>query len=119
MDNVKTLNRKYVIIAWGVFFLWWGIVELKFLPHGTGDLGIGLIFLGLNAIRSLKDIPTSGWTIALGILMLADGMLELAGTFLNLPFKLPTFAILLIVLGVILLARELLGVRKSNLGNAG
>ena len=119
MDDVKTLNRKFVIIAWGVFFLWWGIVEFKFLPHGTGDLGVGLIFLGLNAIRSLKGIPTSGWSIALGSLMLVDGMLELAGTVLNLPFKLPIFAILLIVLGVILLARELLGVRKSNLGNAG
>jgi len=119
MDNIKTLNRKYELMAWGVFFLWWGIVEFKFLPHGTGDLGIGLIFLGLNAVRALKGIPTSGWTIALGILMLVDGMLELAGTVLNLPFKIPVFAILLIVLGMILLAHELLRVRTSNPGNAG
>jgi hypothetical protein len=118
MDNTKALNRKYELMAWGVFFLWWGIIEFKFLPHGTGDFGIGLIFLGLNAIRFLKGIPTSGWTIALGILMLADGILELAGSVLNLPFKLPIFAILLIVLGMILVAHELLKVRKSDLGNA-
>jgi hypothetical protein len=104
MDNPKKRNHKYEIIAWGVFFVWWGIVEFKFLPHGTGDLGIGLILLGLNAVRSVKGIPTSGWTIALGILMLADGILELTGTLFNLPFKLPIFAILLIILGGILLA---------------
>ena len=108
MDNTKILNRKYEIIAWGVFFLWWGIVEFKFLPHGTGDFGIGLILLGLNAVRSLKGVPTSGWTIALGTFMLADGLLELAGTVLNFPFKLPVFAILLILMGSFLVARQLL-----------
>jgi hypothetical protein len=118
MDKIKVLNHKYELIAWGLFFIWWGINEFKFLPHGTGDLGIGLIFLGLNAIRYLKAIPTSGWTIALGILMFVDGILELAGTILNLPFKLPIFAILLIVLGMILVVHELCMVRKSSLGNA-
>ena len=108
MDNTKNQNLKYEIIAWGVFFLWWGIVEFKCLPHGTGDFGIGLILLGLNAVRSLKGIPTSGWTIALGAFMLVDGLLELAGSVLNLPFNLPVFAILLILLGLILVARQLL-----------
>jgi hypothetical protein len=119
MDKKKGLNQKFEIIAWGVFFVWWGIAEFKFLPHGTGDLGIGLILLGLNGMRSLNGIPTSGWTMALGIIMLVDGILELAGTLLNLPFKLPVFAILLIVLGVIVLGRALANSSKSNLGNAG
>jgi hypothetical protein len=35
--------------------------------------------------------------------MLADGILELAGTIYNLPFKLPIFAILLMVLRMNLL----------------
>ncbi len=115
MDNTKKLNHKYEIIAWGVFFLWWGITELKFLPHGTGDIGIGIILLGLNAVRSLRGIPASGWTIGLGIFMLADGLLELAGTVLNLPFKLPIFAILLIVLGMILVVREILKQRTERI----
>jgi hypothetical protein len=115
MDNTKKLNHKYEIIAWGLFFLWWGISELKFLPHGTGDSGVGLILLGLNAVRYLKGIPTSGWTIGLGIFMLADGMLELAGTVFDLPFKLPVFAILLIVLGMILLVRQLLKQRMERI----
>jgi len=80
--------------------------------HGTGAIGIGLIFLGLNVARSLNGIPTSGFSTTLGILALVLGGLELASSVLRLPFELPVFAILLIVLGVTLLARELL--RSKN-----
>ena len=113
MENTRTLNRNLEMVAWGAFFIWWGVTELfQFLPHGTGAIGIGLIWLGLNAARALKGIPTSGLTTALGILALVLGGLELAISVLHLPFELPVFAILLIVLGVILLARELL--RSKN-----
>ena len=113
MENTRTLNRNLETMAWGALFIWWGITELfQFLPHGTGAIGIGLIFLGLNMARSLNGIPTSGFSTTLGILALVLGGLELAGSVLRLPFELPVFAILLIVLGVIMLARELL--RSKN-----
>ena len=113
MDNTRKLNRNLETMAWGALFIWWGITELfQFLPHGTGAIGIGLIFLGLNMARSLNGIPTSGFSTTLGILALVWGGLELASSVLRLPFELPVFAILLIVLGVILLARELL--RSKN-----
>lgn len=109
MENTRTLNRNLETAAWGAFFIWWGITEiLHFLPHGSGAIGIGLIFLGLNVVRSLNGIPTSGFSTSLGILALVLGGLELAISVLHLPFELPVFAILLVVLGVILLARELL-----------
>jgi len=110
MENTRTLNRNFETIAWGAFFVWWGITGLfKFLPEGTGAVGFGLILIGLNVARSLNGMPTSGFTITLGILALVLGGLELAGFFLSLPFELPIFAILVIVLGVIVLARELTG----------
>jgi len=113
VDNTRKLNRNLETMAWGALFIWWGITELfQFLPHGTGAIGIGLIFLGLNLARSLNGIPTSGFSTTLGILALVLGGLELASSVLRLPFELPVFAILLIVLGVILLARELL--RSKN-----
>ena len=113
MENTRSLNRNLETYAWGAFFVWWGITELsKFLPGGTGAVGFGLILIGLNAARSLNGIPTSGFTITLGILALVLGGLELAGLFLSLPFELPVFAILLIVLGVVVLGRELIGTRK-------
>jgi hypothetical protein len=113
MENTRTLNRNLETVAWGAFFIWWGITELfQFLPHGTSAIGIGLIFLGLNVARRLNGIPTSGFSTTLGILALVLGGLELASSVLRLPFDIPVFAILLIVLGVILLARELL--RSKN-----
>ncbi len=109
MENVRTLNRNLEAMAWGALFIWWGITELfPFLPHGVGAIGIGLILLGLNAARSSNGVRTSGFSITLGILALVWGGLELAGSLLALPFDIPVFAILLIVLGAIMLARELL-----------
>jgi len=109
MENTRTSDRNLETVAWGALFIWWGITELvPGLPHGTGAIGIGVILLGLNLARSLNGIPTSGFTTTLGILALVLGGLELASSVMRLPFELPVFAILLIVLGVILLARELI-----------
>jgi hypothetical protein len=108
MENTRTSDRNLETVAWGALFIWWGITELiPGLPHGTGAIGIGLIFLGLNLARSLNGIPTSGFTTTLGILALVLGGLELARSVMRLPFELPIFAILLIVLGAIMLVREL------------
>ena len=109
MENARLANRNLETVAWGAFFIWWGITELfPILPHGVGAVGIGLILLGLNAARSRNGIPTSGFTTTLGILALVLGGLELASSVLSLPFEIPVFAILLIVLGVIVLGRGLL-----------
>ncbi len=112
MNTSKSLNRNFETMAWGALFIWWGLTELiPSLPAGIGAIGIGLILLGLNAARSLNGLPTSGFSITLGVLALIWGGLELAGTVLRLPFELPVFAILLIVLGGIMLGRELV---RSN-----
>ena len=109
MKNTQSMNRSFEAIAWGAIFIWWGITELvKFLPDGTGAIGISLILLGVNAARALNGIPTSAFSITLGILALLWGGLELAGAVLSLPFELPVFAILLITLGLLLLGGEIL-----------
>jgi len=107
MDNLKILNHMLEAIAWGAFFVWWGFTELfQSLPDGIGAFGIGLILLSLNLARSRNGIPTSGFTTALGILALVLGGLELVRPVLRLPFELPVFAITLIVIGMVFLARE-------------
>lgn len=114
MENVRTLNHKLEAVAWAAFFIWWGVTELfRSLPHGIGALGIGLILLGLNAARSRNGIPTSGFTTTLGILALVLGGLELAASVLSLPFEIPVFAILLIVLGMTVLGRGLVQNRSE------
>lgn len=114
MNNTQTLNHNFEAIAWGALFVWWGITELFVsLPEGTGALGIGLILVGVNVARSLNGLPVSRFSTTLGVLALVWGGLELAGVLLSLPFELPIFAILLIVLGAIILAPELAGKRNQ------
>jgi hypothetical protein len=110
LNNTQSLNRNFETIAWGALLIWWGFTELvKFLPAGIGLIGIGLILLGLNAARHLNGITINGFATTIGILALVWGGLELVGVLLSLPFELPVFAILLIVLGVSVLAPELTG----------
>lgn len=108
MKNSQPTNHNFEAIAWGAFFIWWGITNLfQFLPDGTGAIGIGLILVGLNAARALNRIPTSSFTTTLGIIAIILGGVELVRPILHLPFELPIFAIILIVLGGSCLVREI------------
>ncbi len=106
---------NYEVIAWGLLLVWLGVRNLfPFLPNGTGMLGIGLILLGLNATRSIKGIPTKGFTTLLAAFALLWGGLELTNSILFLPFELPVPAVTLIITGLILLARGLRCTSKTE-----
>ncbi|MGB8646971.1 MAG: hypothetical protein WCF84_17170 [Anaerolineae bacterium] len=119
MDAARTVKHDFETVAWGALFIWWGIADsdiglFKFLPHGIGWAGIGLILLGLNAARARNGIPMGSLTTTLGIIALVLGGVELAGSVFGLPFEIPGLAVVLITLGLVVLARELLRIRKDN-----
>ena len=108
MENTSKSSLDFGTIAWGALFILWGITEMfKSLPNGTGAVGIGVILIGLNLVRSWKGQPTSGFSTTFGILALLLGGLELASPYLHLSYDLPIFAILLLALGLIVLVRGL------------
>jgi hypothetical protein len=108
MNTKKSLNCTFETLAWGALFIWWGLTELiPSLPAGAGMIGIGLILLGLNLARITKGISVSGFSITLGFLACLWGGLELAGALLRMPFDIPVFAFLLIVLGAFVIVPEL------------
>jgi hypothetical protein len=108
MNTTKNLTRNFDAIGWGALFIWWGIsVLVTSLPVGTVAIGTGVILIGVNVARKLSGVPISRFSTTVGILALVWGVLELVGVLLSLPFELPIFAILLIVLGVIVLWPEL------------
>ena len=114
MENTRTSNLDLGTMAWGAFFILWGITEMfKSLPEGTGAVGIGVILISLNLARLWKGQPTSGFTTTFGVLALLLGALQLARPFLHLSFDLPIFAILLMALGVILVG----GVIRGNVNH--
>ena len=108
MENTRKSNLDFGTIAWGALFILWGLTEMfKFLPDGTGAVGIGVVLVGLNLARSWTGQPTSGFTTTFGILALLLGGLELVRPYLHLSFELPIFAILLLAMGAIVLVRGL------------
>ncbi|HEY4687822.1 MAG TPA: hypothetical protein VIK33_00810 [Anaerolineae bacterium] len=101
MDDMKVLNHRYELVAWGALSMWIGAITLISGEHsGTGWLGIAIILLGLNVVRYLRKIPMNWFSITLGVMALALG----ASRLLDSP--LPFFATSLIVIGVVLLIRS-------------
>ena len=108
MENTRKSNLDFGTIAWGALFILWGLTEMfKFLPDGTGAVGIGVVLVGLNLARSWTGQPTSGFTTTFGIHALLLGGLKLVRPYLHLSFELPIFAILLLAMGAIVLVRGL------------
>src|SRR5215472_13765345 len=72
-------NERLENIGWGLFLI---VVGITFLgPEVQASLGIwliggGLILLGLNAVRYLSGIKTSGFTIGLGSVALLAGVVS-------------------------------------------
>lgn len=122
-NKLSSTNSKFETVAWGLLLIWWGLADGDFglipsLPAGAGWIGVGLILLGLNAARSLNRISASGFTITLGAFALVLGGLKLTRSVLGLPpIEISLFPILLVALGILLLVRELLRVRKTEFGS--
>ncbi len=90
-------------LSWGLFFVWIGIAILLNVGWGWGLLGVAAIILGGAAIRSLKGVPTDGFWVAVGIVLLACAAWELFAIWW------PIFPVLIIGFGVVILLRALRG----------
>ncbi len=76
------LNKRLETVFWGLFLImlggWWLIPD-EVAPKGLWSIAVGLLFLGLNAVRYFNKIKMSGFTTFLGILSLLGGIIELVG----------------------------------------
>ena len=90
-------------IGWGLFLIMLGTIWLiPSVPQGTWLVGTGLLLLGLNAVRHLRGVRSSGFTWVIGALALAAGLGQIVGV------TLPLFAILLVVVGAGMLLKPLI-----------
>jgi len=74
------LNKNMERIAWGCFLIMLGgfmFVPEEIIKGGWWSIGVGLIFLGLNAARYFKGLRMSGFTTFLGIISVLGGILDL------------------------------------------
>ena len=96
------LNKRLETAFFGLFLIMLGgqfLVKNVAIPDGIWDVGIGLIFLGLNAARYFNGLKMSGFTTFLGILALVGGLAQII-----FKFDLGG-ALLLIVLGAYLILK--------------
>jgi hypothetical protein len=101
-QSKAAFNKQLETTAWGMFLVLLGC--FMFIPEttikkGFWSIGLGLIFLGLNAMRYANKIRMSGFTTILGVLSLVAGALQLLGV---MSFEGP---LLLIILGAYLLIK--------------
>ncbi|MGD8403411.1 MAG: hypothetical protein PVJ21_07105 [Anaerolineales bacterium] len=90
------LNKNLERVAWGAFLIMLGgfmFVPEEIIKGGWWSIGVGLIFLGLNAARYFNGLRMSGFTTFLGVLSVVGGILDLVG------MEGVNGAVLLIVLG--------------------
>lgn len=103
VDTEKAaMNKRFESVGWGLFLIMLG--GFMFIPEttikaGFWSIGLGLIFLGLNATRYLNGIRMSGFTTFLGIISVLGGIAQLLG------WKSLDGAFFLIILGAYLILK--------------
>jgi hypothetical protein len=108
------LSRRLEGTGWGVLLITIGTLWLlpaKQVPQGSWLIAVGLIMLGLNAVRYGYALRMSGFSLAVGILALLAGLGEFYG------LSLPLFPMALIGVGICLLLMRLFG--KDSISRAG
>lgn len=109
VSDKAALNKRLETAAWGLFLIMLGgfiFVPETTLKKGAWSIGVGLIMLGLNAVRYNYKIRMSGFTTVLGILSLIAGVLQVLGI---MGFE---GGILLIILGAYLILKPWFEQRK-------
>jgi hypothetical protein len=98
------LNNRFQTRAWAIFLIVTGLSWLisNFTQiDGIWLMSTGLILLGLNVVRALNDIETSGFTVLIGLLALSAGLGNLMGV------GLPLVPMLMVGLGLLIVVRAL------------
>lgn len=92
-------------IGWGLLLMLTGVIWLlpaDRVPEGAWLLGVAAILLGVNAVRYLKHIRVSGFSLVLGGVALLAAFSRIWRT------DLPVLAICLLLIGASLVAKPFL-----------
>jgi len=101
------LARHLDSIAWAAFFIWIGIAMLMAIPWGWFLVGLGILILAAQLARSQMNIKIQGFWVAWGAVFLIGGL----WTVLNLA-SWPVVPIVLILLGVVVLGKAIISIRR-------
>ena len=102
MSNTQeraSLNKRFETVNWGLFFIGigaiWAVQSVYRIDiKGGVFILIGALLIGLNALRRLRQIQVSKFTLFIGIVLLLVGISDLGG------LRLPVFETVLILIGL-------------------
>lgn len=103
--NKVDLQQRIEESGWGFFLLMIGILLLlpsEFVPGGAWLVVAGIIMVTLNCIRYVNNIGVSRFTVVLGLLAIAAGLMEL------FRVTLPLLPGLLALIGLTILVKSML-----------
>ena len=95
-QHLKQLDDRLEAMSWGAFFVWVGATLLFDVELGIGLMGVAIITLGTQAIRSRLGLGVEGFWVAVGLCFLAGGIWE------RFAITLPLVPLLLIGLGIMI-----------------
>ena len=101
------LTRHLDAIAWGAFFIWIGIAMLLAISWGWFLVGLGILILATQLARLQMNIKIDGFWVTCGGVFLIGGL----WTVLDLA-SWPLAPIVFILLGVVLLAKAIISIRR-------
>lgn len=93
----RDLSNTLEAVGWGLFFIWLGIAFLADVGTGVGLLGVGVITLGMQAVRYFLNLELEGFWVVIGLFFVLGGLWEL------FTMSLALVPILLIVAGLAIL----------------
>jgi hypothetical protein len=98
----KDLESRIDTAGWGLFFVMSGAMLLvPGLPEGSWLTGVGILLIGLLAVRARIGLPVSTFSGIMAVVLVATGLGEAAGV------AVPWFALMLVLCGVALVIGEL------------
>jgi hypothetical protein len=103
---VNELAGRLDRVAWAIFFIWVGAALLLEIPWGWFLMGVSAVIFAAQFARWWLKIDIDGFWALCGLVFLASAMWSL------FDFHWPLMAILLIVLGLALLGKVLVEIRR-------
>ena len=93
MSEQAAIAGKIAGASFGLFLVWVGASFLVQWGPGIGLLGIGVIILGAQLVRTFFNLAAEWFWIIVGALFLAAGASDLSGVPLPWNFLFPIFLI--------------------------
>lgn len=96
-DPKARLEQKLAAVGWGLFLIWVGAGFLFNIGWGAGLIGVGIITLGMQAIRSASGLPLEGFWLVVGAMFLLGGIAE------TFALNLPVVPLVVLAVGIIVI----------------